>query len=130
MLFRSSEFRNPVQLITKNHLILRDLDLLTGMARRNLVSAFITVTTLDDDLELEVPAGTQHGMVFRERGRGVPVLQGRGRGDLLVQVEVEVPQRLNEEEAALLREFAARRGEETTEAGDHGFLSRLRSAFQ
>ena len=90
----------------------------------------LTIVTLDDDLELEVPPGTQHGTVFRERGRGVPVLQGRGRGDLLVQVEVEIPQRLTEEEAEILRSFASVRGEETTDAGEHGFFSRLRSAFQ
>lgn len=90
----------------------------------------LTIGTLDDDIEIEVPAGTQHGTVFRERGRGVPVLQGRGRGDLLVQVDVEIPQRLSAEEAEILRSFAAIRGEETTDAAEHGFFSRLRSAFQ
>lgn len=90
----------------------------------------LTIGTLEGELEIEVPAGTQHGTVFRERGQGVPVLQGRGRGDLLVQVDVEIPQRLSEEEAEILRSFAALRGEETTDAGEHGFFSRLRSAFQ
>ena len=90
----------------------------------------LTIGTLEGDLEIEVPAGTQHGTVVRERGQGVPVRQGRGRGDLLVQVDVEIPQRLSDEEAELLRSFAALRGEETTDAGEHGFFSRLRSAFQ
>jgi molecular chaperone DnaJ len=90
----------------------------------------LTIGTLEGELEIEVPAGTQHGTVFRERGQGVPVLQGRGRGDLLVQIDVEIPQRLSEEEAEVLRNFAAIRGEEITDAEEHGFFSRLRSAFQ
>ena len=61
---------------------------------------------------LVIPAGTQPGRVFRLRGRGVPVLQGRGRGDLLVQIEVQVPERLSDEEADLLRQLAELRGEE------------------
>jgi molecular chaperone DnaJ len=90
----------------------------------------LTITTLDGDIEIEVPPGTQHGSVFRERGRGIPVLQGRGRGDLLVQVDVAIPQRLSEEESAVLRRFAEMRGEEVTSVDEHGFFSRLRSAFQ
>ena len=90
----------------------------------------LTITTLDGDIEIEVPPGTQHGSVFRERGRGIPVLQGRGRGDLLVQVDVAIPQRLSDEESDVLRRFAEMRGEEVTSVDEHGFFSRLRSAFQ
>lgn len=86
------------------------------------------VDTLEEPLELEVPAGTQPGHVFRLRGRGVPVLQGRGRGDLLVAVEVEVPKRLSAEEAELLTHLAALRGEDVSPP-DPGLFSRLRNAF-
>jgi molecular chaperone DnaJ len=89
-----------------------------------------TIETLDGPEELVVPAGTQPGRVFRLRGRGVPVLQGRGRGDLLVQVEVQVPERLSEAEETLLRQLAELRGEEVEPQHEGGLFSRIRSAFQ
>ena len=76
-----------------------------------------------------IPAGIQNGRMFRLRGRGVPLLRGRGRGDLLVQVEVAVPERLSGEEAQLLRSLAELRGEEVAPR-EEGFFSRIRSAFQ
>jgi molecular chaperone DnaJ len=88
----------------------------------------LTVETLEEPEEVAVPAGTQPGHVFRLKGLGVPVLQGRGRGDLLVKVDVDVPQRLSEDEAALLRQFAELRGEDVG-APPEGFFSRIRSSF-
>jgi molecular chaperone DnaJ len=78
---------------------------------------------------LEVPAGTQPGREFVLRGRGVPRLQGRGRGDLRVIVVVAVPTKLTDDEAELLRRFAEGRGE-AVEPRDKGLLSRIKSAFQ
>ena len=86
------------------------------------------IETLDGAEALVVPAGTQPGRVFRLRGRGVPALQGRGRGDLLVQIEVEVPDGSAEEEE-LLRQLAELRGEEVAPP-EKGVFSRIRSAFQ
>jgi molecular chaperone DnaJ len=85
--------------------------------------------SLDGPEELEVPAGTQSGEVLRLRGRGVPMLQGRGRGDLLVEVAVATPTSLSHEEEDLLRRFAALRGETVAEA-DQGFLARIKLAFR
>ncbi len=76
-----------------------------------------------------IPRGTQTGKVFRLRGRGVPQVQGRGRGDLLVHVVVDTPADLDPEQEDLLRSLAAARGEEVAPA-DTGFLSRIRSAFK
>ena len=76
-----------------------------------------------------VPKGTQSGQSFRLKGRGVPHLGGRGRGDLIVVVDVETPTKLDEEEAELLRQFAALRGEDVAPA-DEGFFSKVKSAFQ
>ena len=56
---------------------------------------------------MKVPAGTQPGMVFRLRNKGIPSLRGGGRGDQLVRVRVEVPKKLNEEQQQLLEKFAA-----------------------
>ncbi len=99
-----------------------------GMTQAALGTA-CTIETLDGAEDLVIPAGTQPGRVFRLRGRGVPVLQGRGRGDLLVQIEVQVPERLSDDEAALLRQLAELRGEVVAEH-EGGLFSRIRSAFQ
>jgi molecular chaperone DnaJ len=56
---------------------------------------------------LKVPAGTQNGRTFRVRGRGVPGAGRRGGGDLLVTVQVSVPEKLSRKERELLREFAS-----------------------
>jgi molecular chaperone DnaJ len=90
----------------------------------------LDVETLEGPEELIVPAGTQPGHVFRLKGRGVPALRGRGRGDLLVRVDVDVPGRLSAEEDELLRSLAALRGEEVAAPQEKGVFSRLRSAFQ
>ena len=55
---------------------------------------------------IDVPAGTQPGEVFTLRGRGMPDVRYRGRGDLHVQITVEVPKRLSERHEQLLRELA------------------------
>jgi molecular chaperone DnaJ len=88
----------------------------------------IPLETLDGDEDLAVPAGTQPGHQFVLRGRGVPRLHGRGRGDLRAVVRVDVPTKLNSEEAALLRSFAEGRGEEVGEGGASLF-SKIKSAF-
>ena len=88
----------------------------------------VTLPTLDGDEELVVPAGTQPGREFVLRNRGVPRLQGRGRGDLRAQLVVEVPTKLDDEEAALLRQLAEKRGEPVNPP-DKGLFSRIKSAF-
>ena len=77
---------------------------------------------------MKIPAGIQSGKQLRQRGAGMPVLQGRGHGDLVIQVEVETPTRLSTRQRALLEEFRE------TETGDEcpqsqGFFSRLKNAF-
>ena len=88
----------------------------------------VPLPTLDGDEELVVPAGTQPGKEFTLRNRGVPRLQGRGRGDLRAQLVVEVPTKLDDEEQALLRQLAEKRGE-TVHPQDKGLFSRIKSAF-
>lgn len=89
----------------------------------------LVITGLDDEHEVQVPGGTQPGTLFRVKGAGIPSLRSRGRGDLVVRVDVEVPKKLSDDEAALLRQLAELRGEEIVEA-DKGVFSRLKSAFQ
>ena len=89
----------------------------------------IPFETLDGSEDLVLPRGTQTGRVFRLKGRGVPHVNGRGRGDLLVQVIVDTPHDLTREEEELLRQIAELRGDDVAPA-DTGFFSRIRSAFK
>ena len=66
----------------------------------------LEVPTLKGKADLKVPSGTQSGKVFRLRGLGLPDPRVVGVGDLLVQVNIEVPQKLAEEEEKLLRQLA------------------------
>ncbi len=88
-----------------------------------------TVATLDGEVELEFEPGTQPGAVEVLKGRGMPVLQGFGRGDHRVLVNVVVPRQLTDEQRTLLGEFAASAGDETYR-GDEGFFDKLKSAFR
>lgn len=93
------------------------------------LGAHIAFATLDGDEDLVLPAGTQTGREFRLRGRGVPHLEGRGRGDLIVRVEVDTPTKLSRSEEELLRKLAAERGEDVAPE-DTGLMSKIRSAFK
>ena len=85
--------------------------------------------TLDGDEELTVPAGTQTGRELRLKGRGVPALNGRGRGDLVVRIVVDTPTGLDGVQEELLRRLAQERGEAVAPPGS-GLLSKIRSAFK
>jgi molecular chaperone DnaJ len=89
----------------------------------------VELATLDGPHDLEVPPGTQHGTYIRVRGLGVTRLRGGRRGDLVVEIAVEVPTRLTAEEAELLAQFAALRGEQVTPPHE-GLFSRIKSAFK
>lgn len=89
----------------------------------------IRLETLDDVIDVVVPRGTQPGQVFRQRNLGVPRVRGRGRGDLLVTVVVDVPETLSAEQDELYRQLAALGGEDVAPP-DTGLLSKFRSAFK
>jgi len=113
----------------------------------------IEVPTLDGKARLEIPEGTQPGTVFRLRGKGMPRLKGHGKGDLHVQVRVEIPARLTARQKEILQEFArtlekggeeekkdrreGRESHETREGGGEGrgegrdksFFSKVKDAF-
>ncbi|HSS74951.1 MAG TPA: molecular chaperone DnaJ [Gaiellaceae bacterium] len=91
----------------------------------------VTVPTLDGELELDLDPGTQPGEVRVLRGRGMPVLQGRGHGDLRLLVNVAVPTRLSDEQRRLLEEFEQHVDETTYRSDeDEGFFDKLKSAFR
>jgi molecular chaperone DnaJ len=102
--------------------------LAVSMAQAALGATF-EVETLEGPEEIVVPPGTPNGTEVRLRGRGVPHLQRRGRGDLVVTISVETPTNLTASQEELLRRFAAERGEEVAPP-EAGLFSRLRSAFK
>ena len=70
------------------------------------LGAKIEVPTLKGSEHLDIPAGTQHGEVFKLKGKGLPDLRSTRNGDELVQILIEVPRKLTEKQRQLLREFA------------------------
>jgi molecular chaperone DnaJ len=69
------------------------------------LGAEITVPTLRGDQALKVPEGTQSGSTIRLKNQGVPVLNGRGTGDLFVEVRVQTPTKLTKRQKELLQEL-------------------------
>jgi molecular chaperone DnaJ len=89
----------------------------------------LPVPTLDGTHDLDFPAGTQPGDVVVLRGKGMPQLQGFGRGDQRVLVNVVVPRHLTDEQRRLLEEFDAHVDERTYKADD-GLFTKIKSAFR
>jgi molecular chaperone DnaJ len=89
----------------------------------------LAVPTLEGDTDVSFEPGTQPGEVRVLRGRGLPVLQGFGRGDQRVFVQVTVPRQLTEEQRGLLLEFERLSTAETYEPSE-SFLHKLKSAFR
>jgi molecular chaperone DnaJ len=92
------------------------------------LGATVEVPTLDGRGPLEVPRGTQSGDVFRLRGKGMPDPRRRGKGDLLVEVHIDVPKSLNAKQEELLRQLAV---EEHTNVSPHRkkFFEKLKEYF-
>ena len=96
---------------------------------RAALGTAVTIETLEGPHEIEVKPGTQPGEVIVLRGRGIPVLGGRGRGDHRIVVGVMIPRKLTDDQRAQLEDFE--RGiDDATYASDESFLGRLRAAFR
>lgn len=96
----------------------------------------ITIPLLDGEDALDIPEGTQSGATFRVRGKGMPDVGGRGRGDLLVTVKVVTPKKLTRDQKALLGQLAASLPKEQFEPtptaaddDDRGIFTRVRDIF-
>ena len=88
----------------------------------------LQVETIDGPAQLRVPEGTQHGTVFRLKGRGMPSLRSSGRGDLRVEVTVTVPKRLDAKRRELLEEYARLSGEKVG-LESKGFIDKVKDAI-
>lgn len=92
------------------------------------LGAEIDVPTLDKPVKYNVPEGTQPGTVFRVKGQGIQNLRNSGKGDLFVEINVEIPKRLSEKQKDLLRQFeASTSGREYEQK--KSFFERMKDAF-
>lgn len=86
------------------------------------------VPTIDGKVEYQVHAGAQPGDVFKLRGKGIPKLGGRGRGDQYVRVTIEVPKNLSQKQKDLLEEFD-RSADDRNYQKRKSFFSKIKDAF-
>ncbi|MBA2265966.1 MAG: molecular chaperone DnaJ [Chloroflexi bacterium] len=93
------------------------------------LGASLSVPTVEDSEEIEIPAGAQSGHEIRLRGKGVPRLRGAGRGDLHVILNVIVPTKLSKHERELLRQLGEVSGPAVIPKGGGSVFDRLRDLF-
>ena len=89
----------------------------------------VHIPTLDGEEDLFIPAGTQTGEILRLKARGVPYLRRAGRGDQLVVITVDTPQKLTEKQREMLQELGDTLGKEIIAQREKGFLDRVKDAF-
>jgi molecular chaperone DnaJ len=96
------------------------------------LGAILDIPTLDGNVRMRIPEGTQSGRVFRVRGRGVPRAAGKNaaRGEHLVRVFVEVPAQLTARQRELIEELARTAGEDRAHPQKKSFLDRVRNLLQ
>ena len=92
------------------------------------LGATLEVPTLDGPATLRIPSGTPSGKAFRLDGKGMPSVYGRGAGDLIVRVSVEVPRKLSARQKELLAEFAQLE-EEQGSSQRRSFLDKVKELF-
>ena len=89
----------------------------------------ITVPTLDGECVVKIPEGTQPGTTFRVKNKGVPVLNGHGRGDLHVEVKVQTPSKLSKRQRELLQELQSTTSVENKPVS-RSLLNKMKDMFQ
>ena len=92
-----------------------------------ILGAEVEVSTLNGKVEMKIPPGTQSGRVFRLKEKGIPDVHGRGIGDELVRVNVEIPTHLTSQQRQLIEEFARASGEDINK---EGFTAKIKKAFK
>ncbi len=93
------------------------------------LGATLIVPTIEGKVQYDMPEGTQTGTVFRLKGSGIPNVNGRGRGDQYVKVNVEIPKNLSQEQKEILRNFESAVGDSHYES-KKGFFSKVKDLFK
>jgi len=94
-----------------------------------VLGASVEIPTLDGKVKVKVEAGTQPGKILRLRGKGIPDINGYGRGDLLVKINVWVPKNLNKEEKKLIENLKAKDFGRPGASQSKSFFKKMRERF-
>ncbi|MDP4109710.1 MAG: molecular chaperone DnaJ [Bacillota bacterium] len=89
----------------------------------------LIVPTIDGKIKYTVPEGTQTGTVFRIKNKGIPNINGHGRGDQFVKVNIETPKNLTASQKEALRQFAGEL-QSTNHQSQKGFFDKMRDLFK
>lgn len=96
-----------------------------------VLGTHVEVPTVDSNVKIKIDPGTQPGKILRLRGKGLPEVNGYGKGDLLVNVNVWIPKSINKEESKIIEKF--RESESFTpnpDKDDKGFFERMKGYFE
>ena len=93
------------------------------------LGAEVVVPTLDGKVSYQVHDGTQPGDVFKLRGKGIPNIHGRGRGDQYVRVTIEVPKNLTDRQKEILKEFDGAGDEQRNYQKRKSFFDKIKDLF-
>ena len=88
-----------------------------------------TVPTLEEKVNLKIPAGTQPNTLFKLRGKGIFKIGTQQRGNQYVKIILEIPKKMNEKQRNLLLEYAKLDGEDIEKLGEKGIFDKIKNAF-
>ncbi|MGI6324077.1 MAG: molecular chaperone DnaJ [Bacteroidales bacterium] len=96
-----------------------------------ILGAQVEMPTVDNNVKIKIEPGTQPGKILRLRGKGLPDVNGYGKGDLLVNVNVWIPKNLSKEEARLIEKFRESESfKPNPDKNDKGFFERMKGYFE
>jgi len=90
----------------------------------------ISVPTLDGNVTMKIPAGTQSGKIFRLKNKGMPDVRGSYQGSQYVRVMLQVPTRLSQEQKKLLEEYAQVSGQDVAKKDQNSFTEKIKKVFK
>jgi len=88
-----------------------------------------TVPTLEEKINLKIPAGTQPNTIFKLKGKGVYKIATNQRGDQYIKITIDIPKKMSDEQKNLLLEFAKLSGEDIEKLGEKGIFAKIKNAF-
>ena len=96
-----------------------------------ILGIHVEIPTIENNVKIKIEAGVQPGKILRLRGKGLPEVNGYGRGDLLVNVNVWVPKNINKEEAKIIEKLRESKSfEPAPDKNDKGFFERMKGYFE
>jgi len=96
-----------------------------------ILGTHVEIPTIENNVKIKIEAGTQPGKILRLRGKGLPEVNGYGRGDLLVNVNVWIPKNINKEEAKIIEKFKESKSfVPAPDKNDKGFFERMKGYFE